>query len=136
MITLSPVWYALGWWWWLLVGTPVYLWYTHYTMHIHLLLAGFLCKRMFAATKQSLPQYEGNPKKIITGHGIDINFWLKDFTAKENSSPEFNLLTVHRICRSKRLELAIKALNFLPSEYNLTVYGRDVEKDYYREILD
>ncbi|MDP3900198.1 MAG: glycosyltransferase family 4 protein [bacterium] len=135
-VHMNPEYFTLGGWYWFLKKIPMYLWYTHYTMHFHLWLAGHLSARMFAATKQSLPQYEGSPKKIITGHGIDIDFWLKDFHEDKNNSSEFNLLTVHRICRSKRLELAIKALNFLPSAYNLTIYGRDVEKDYYGEILD
>jgi len=135
-VHMNPEYFSLGGGFWLLKRIPMYLWYTHYTMHIHLWLAGVLSARMFAATKQSLPQYEGNPKKIITGHGIDIDFWLKDFQAEKNDASEYNLLTVHRICRSKRLELSIKALTYLPKEYNLTVYGRDVEKDYYAEIVE
>ena len=128
---------TLGGWYWFLRGIPTYLWYTHYKMHIHLWLAGIFCKRLFAATSQSLPQYEGNPKKVVTGHGISIDFWLS--AAGEggvNTSDEHNLCSIHRICRSKRLELGIKALKYLPQDYKLTVYGRDVEKDYYEKVRE
>jgi len=43
---------------------------------------------------------------------------------------------VHRICRSKRFELVIKSLLHLDDEYTVTIYGRDVEKDYYAELQD
>jgi len=91
---------------------------------------------MFAATKQSLPQYEGNPKKIIPGHGIDIDFWTQGTKHNNHKVSEFDLVSVHRICRSKRSEIAIQALLHLPKEYNLTLYGRDIEKDYYKELQD
>ncbi|MEK7538914.1 MAG: glycosyltransferase [Patescibacteria group bacterium] len=132
-VHMNPEYVTLGGWYWFLSRKPIYLWYTHYTTHIHLWISGILCKRMFAATPQSLPQYEGNPKKTIVGHGIDIDFW-KDGIPKENNASPFDLVSVHRICRSKRLELGILTLKYLPEEYTLTVYGRDVEKDYYAEL--
>ena len=74
-VHMNPEYFTyVGWYWWLR-RIPMYLWYTHYTMHIHLKLAGFYCKYIFAATKQSLPQYEGSVKKVITGHGVDVNYW-------------------------------------------------------------
>lgn len=132
-VHMNPEYVTLGGWFWFITRKPIYLWYTHYTTHIHLWVSGILCKRMFAATQQSLPQYEGNPKKTIVGHGIDMNFW-KNGIPKENNASPFNLVSVHRICRSKRLELGILTLKYLPVEYTLTVYGRDVEKDYYAEL--
>jgi glycosyltransferase involved in cell wall biosynthesis len=134
-VHMNPEYVTLGGWFWFIKNTPIYLWYTHYSTHIHLKITAVLSKRMFAATKQSLPQYDGNPKKIILGHGIDVEHWTdhieKDF---ENNNNSRDLVSIHRICRSKRLEIAIRALTFLPQEYNLSVYGRDVEKDYYVEL--
>lgn len=129
---MNTEYFTLGGWHWFFARIPMYLWYTHYTMHSHLRLAGWLCRRMFAATPQSLPQYEGSPKKIITGHGIDVDFWGADVS--HNDNPPQKLLSVHRLCRSKRLELVIRALTHLPDEYTLSVYGRDVEKDYVAEL--
>jgi len=134
-VHMNPEYVTLGGWYWFLSRKPIYLWYTHYTTHIHLRISGLLCKRMFAATPQSLPQYDGNPKKVIVGHGIDLNFWNTGLL-EENNASIFNLVSVHRICRSKRLELGVLALKYLPVEYTLTVYGRDVEKDYYVEIKE
>jgi len=134
-VHMNPEYVTLGGWFWFLKRKPLYLWYTHYTMHIHLFLTGILSKRMFAATKQSLPQYDNSKKKVITGHGIDIDFWdIKNLEKQEKKEKE--LLTVHRICRSKRLEIVIKALQFLDKDYTLTIYGRDVQKDYYQELQD
>ncbi len=134
-VHMNPEYFTLGGWYWFLTRKPMYLWYTHYAMHMHMRIAGWLSTRMFAATKQSLPQYAGSPKKIIPGHGIDMNFWTKDMKPERILS-EYNLISVHRICRSKRSEIAIEALLYLPSEYNLTLFGRDVEKDYYAELQE
>ncbi len=133
-VHMNPEYFTLGGWYWWIKRVPMYLWYTHYVMHMHMRLAGWLCKRLFAATRQSLPQYEGSPKKVITGHGIDMDFWGTIYSENKNSPQK--LLTVHRLCRSKRLELGIRALKHLPDEYTLTVYGRDVEKDYVQELHD
>lgn len=133
-VHMNPEYFTLGGWYWRLKGIPMYLWYTHYKMHIHMRLAGWFCKRLFAATKQSLPQYEGGHKKVITGHGIDLNFWLPAAPATENWNSAQNLVSIHRLCRSKRLELSLMALKYLPKDCTLTVYGRAVEKDYVREL--
>jgi len=132
-VHMNPEYFTLGGWYWFLRRIPMYLWYTHYAMHTHMRIAGMLSARMFAATKQSLPQYEGGAKKIVLGHGIDIDFWTRGVKQVEKF-PESELVSVHRICRSKRVEIAIGALLHLPKEYNLTIYGRDVEKDYYQEL--
>ena len=142
-VHMNPEYVTLGGWYWFLTRKSVYLWYTHYTMHIHLWLSGILCRRMFAATKQSLPQYEGKEKKVVTGHGIDIEYWTGEINKvgfndikkkKEENKKLTNLLAVHRLCRSKHLDITIKALTYLPDKYTLTVYGRDVEKDYVAEL--
>lgn len=136
-VHMNPEYITLGGWFWILKRAPIYLWSTHYSDNIHIRVSGLLCKRMFAATHQSLPQFNGNPKKVIPGHGIDINFWMKDYVSKEkNEEAKFNLISVHRLSRSKRLEIAIKALNYLPEKYNLAVYGRDLDKQYYVELVD
>lgn len=124
---------TLGGWWWWLTRKPIYLWYTHYAMHIHMRMAGLFCKRMFAATKQSMPQFDGNPKKVVLGHGIDMDFWFAELPERKDCDL-YNLITVHRICRSKRLEISIKVLHYLPKEYTLSVYGRDVDKEYAEEL--
>jgi glycosyltransferase involved in cell wall biosynthesis len=135
-VHMNPEYFTLGGWWWKLRGVPMYLWYTHYSWNVHVFLAGVFCKRMFAATPQSLPQFNGSPKKVVLGHGIDVDFWLAGADMSAEKKSEAELLTVHRICRSKRAEIGIKALLSLPQEYTLTIYGRDVEKDYASELRE
>lgn len=131
-VHMNPEYFTLGGWYWCLRGVPMFLWYTHYTTHIHLKLAAFFSRNMFAATKQSLPQYEGNPKKVVTGHGVNIDYWHKT----NECTDEKSMVMVHRLSRSKRVELGIQALNFLPAEYTLTVYGRPIDAGYYAELQE
>jgi glycosyltransferase involved in cell wall biosynthesis len=133
-VHMNQEWSALGSLYWWVRNKPFYLWYTHYTMTFFLRVTGWFVDKMFCATAQSLPQYNNSSKKIVTRHGIDLNFWQVDNLPTVDSRSKYNLLTVHRICRSKRLEIVIKALKYLPKEYNLTIYGRDVEKDYAQEL--
>lgn len=130
-IHMAPVWGLLGAPVWLLRNTPTYLWYTHYQMQWGLLLLGIYGKRLFCATPQSLPQYAQSYKKIVTGHGIDRTFWPK----RENRTTEpHKLLIVHRLARSKRVELCISALTKLPTFFTLAIYGQEVEPDYAAEL--
>lgn len=133
-VHMNPEWSALGGWYWRLTAKPFYFWYTHYTMTWYLRITAWFVTKMFCATPQSLPQYNNSPKKIVTRHGVDLNFWKIDYLVPLQQRNKTNLLMVHRLCRSKRIEIAIKALNHLPSDYNLTIYGRDVEKDYVKEL--
>src|SRR3989338_5565417 len=132
-VHMNPEYVTLGGWYCFLRRVPVYLWYTHYTMHVHLWLSGIFCKRIFAATAQSLPQYEGNKKKVVTGHGIDIDFWLSH-PVETDRLPATSLVAIHRLCRSQRLELGDRAPLDFPQCHTITLYGRDVEKEYVREL--
>lgn len=133
---MNPKWIILmGWYWWI-KKIPTYLWYTHYTNHFSLWLSEKIIKRMFAATPQSMPKYKSSPKRIITGHGIDTNFWFqynKNIPRYDNT----HLLSVSRISASKRIHIGIKALSHLPKEYNLTIYGRilDIDDEKYLNEL-
>ena len=131
-IHMTPVWGAVGMPVWLARRTPVYLWYTHYKMQLGLRLLGWYGKRLFAATPQSLPQYEGNPKKVVVGHGVDLSYW--PMRPNRATDPK-KLLVVHRLARSKRLELVLRAMAILPADYALEVYGQEVEPDYVVEML-
>ncbi|UPA22502.1 glycosyltransferase family 4 protein [Candidatus Peribacteria bacterium] len=130
-IHMAPVWGLLGAPAFILRRKPTYLWYTHYKMQAGLRLIGWYGKRMFCATPQSMPQYEGNPKKVVVGHGVDLGYWAK----RPNVDPDpRKLLVVHRLSRSKRLELIIRALILLPEDFTLDVYGIEAEADYVAEL--
>ncbi len=130
-IHMSPVWYALGWWVWLMRRKAAYLWYTHYKMQLGVRLFSWFGTRFFCATAQSLPQFEGSRKKIVTGHGIDLAFWPK---RRSSCNDPHRLLMVHRLSRSKRVELVVETLLLLPPAYTLDIYGIVAEPDYMREL--
>ncbi len=130
-IHMTPVWGAIGAPVWLVRRTPVYLWYTHYKMQLGLKMLGWYGKRLFAATSQSLPQYTGSSKKVIVGHGIDLSYW----PMKQNhASDPKKLLMVHRLARSKRVELILHAMAILPAQYTLEIYGIEAEPEYVIEL--
>jgi glycosyltransferase involved in cell wall biosynthesis len=129
-IHMSPVWGLLGAWYWWPADKPTYLWYTHYKMQAGLRLLGWYGRRLFCATPQSLPQYEGSSKRVVTGHGIDMAYWPK---RPNVSTDPTKLLCVHRLSRSKRLEIVLHAMTLLP-DCTLDIYGIDAEADYAAEM--
>ncbi|MFH2231648.1 MAG: glycosyltransferase family 4 protein [Patescibacteria group bacterium] len=138
-VHMTPRWLAAGSWFWWLRRIPHYLWFTHYTRTLALKIGDKTVKRMFAATKECLPHYDGDERKIVTGHGIDTDFWqTQELLSDEEREPITHLLCVHRISRSKRFDLVLKALALLPSEYKLTHYGQPqdprIDPEYADEI--
>lgn len=123
-VHMTPRWLGAGAWWWRWKEIPAYLWFTHYTRTLALRIGEIAVKRMFAATKECLPYYEGDPRKVVTGHGIDTGFWNTPEIPAAEREPVTHLLAVHRISRSKRFDLVLRALALLPPEYHLTHYGR------------
>ncbi|HRH94264.1 MAG TPA: glycosyltransferase, partial [Candidatus Peribacteria bacterium] len=84
-------------------------------------------------TPQSLPQFEGSPKKVVVGQGIDLDFLP---TCQNACADTTRLLVVHRLSRSKRLELCIRALTQLHNQYTLDVYGIEAEPQYVAELRE
>lgn len=130
-IHMTPVWGVFGMPAFVLRKKPTYLWYTHYKMQLGLRLLGFYGKRLFCATRQSMPQYEGSMKKVVVGHGIDLSYWPMRKNTAENP---FKLLVVHRLSRSKRLEILLHTLVLLPAAYTLDIYGIEAEEDYVAQL--
>lgn len=139
-VHMNPRWLAAYWLRWFIGRKSTYLWYTHYTQPLSLKIGARFVKRMFAATSDCLPQYEHNPKKVVTGHGIDLNFWETPELPEEQLEPYNHLLAVHRISRSKRIDIVLKALKLLPKHYTLTHYGRPLDPrndpEYEKEIRE
>lgn len=123
-VHLGQRWLGAGAWWWWLTRKPTYLWFTHYTRPLSLRIGELALKRIFTATEECVPHWTGDPRKIVTGHGIDTVFWNVPEMPEIEREPVTHLLAVHRISRSKRFDLVLKTLALLPSEYRLTHYGR------------
>lgn len=137
-VHMNPRWLAAGAWYWWVKKISTYLWYTHYTRPLSLKIGDKIVKRMFAATVDCLPQYNNDPRKVVTGHGIDLDFWNVPEVLEEQKESATHLLAVHRISRSKRIDIVLRALMLLPKEYTLTHYGRPQDPrsdpEYYEEI--
>lgn len=139
-VHMNPRWLAAYWSRWFIGRKPTYLWYTHYTQPLSLKIGARFVKRMFTATEDCLPQYNNDPRKEVTGHGIDLVFWNTNPIPMDQREPTTNFLAVHRISRSKRIDIVLKALKLLPKEYTLTHYGslqdlrKDKDTEYYEEI--
>jgi len=137
-VHMNTRWLAAGAVYWKLRGIPTYFWFTHYTRTTSLKIGEIAVTRFFCATKESLPHYDGDPRKIVTGHGIDTEYWNVPELPDSERQDEKHLLAVHRISRSKRLDVVLKALALLPSEYRLTHYGRpldpSIDNNYQGEI--
>ena len=93
---LNTIWGLLGAWYWIPKRMPVYTWYTHYMRTWSIWLLGKYGKRFFCATAQSLPQFMNHPKKIVTGHGINIDTWVQ---RTNRCTSSFSLLSIHRLMR-------------------------------------
>jgi glycosyltransferase involved in cell wall biosynthesis len=130
-VHMAPLYGALGAAYWPLKKIPVYLWYTHWPMSVSLRIVTRFAKRFFCAGFTSLPGFEGDARKIVTGHGIDLSFWTRQ---KNYAQDPYALLTVNRLCRSKHIDTTIRALTLLPERYTLTVHGAELEKDYVAEL--
>jgi glycosyltransferase involved in cell wall biosynthesis len=129
-VHMAPVYGAIGSWLWITKRIPVYLWYTHYKRSFSMRIVEKFAKRIFCATPQSVP-WITKDQKVVVGHGVDLEFWTK----KENvTTNPYGLLVVHRLSRSKRLEINIRAVKLLPEDYTMVIYGIEAEKDYVSEL--
>lgn len=116
---------------------PIYMWYTGVAAHWQLRLAVVFCKKIFTAHKAAMRI--NTPKRIITGHGIDINkfFSLREISRRETIS-DITILSVGRITPSKQHDFVINAIaDLIKSGYNikLKIIG-GVIQDYHEKYSE
>ena len=113
---------------------PIYLWYTGVSVHWQLRLAVLFCKKVFTAHEAAMRI--DTPKRVITGHGIDINkFSISNF---QFSISEITILSVGRITPSKQHDFIIRAIaDIIKWGYNLKlrIIG-DVIQNYHRKYFE
>ena len=116
---------------------PIYLWYTGVAAQRQLRFAVFFCRKVFTAHEAAM-RIETS-KRIITGHGIDV----EKFSPYEGS-PEgrqistITILSIGRITPSKGHDLIIRAIaDLIKSDYNLKlkIVG-GVIQDYHQEYFE
>src|SRR3989338_3234574 len=119
----------------LIFRKPIYLWYTGHVLHWKLRLAVIFCKKVFTAHETAMRV--NTPKRIVTGHGIDINKFQIPNT-KYQISDKITILSVGRITPSKGHDLIIKAIaDLVKSGYNLKlkIIGGIIQ-EYHQDYLE
>jgi len=96
---------------------PIYMWYTGVSLHWPLRLAVLFCEKIFTAHEAAMRV--NTKKRIITGHGIDVDkFKIKNEKLKINN--EITILSVGRITPSKGHDCIIRAIaDLTQSGYNI-----------------
>jgi len=96
---------------------PIYMWYTGVSVHWQLRLAVLFCKKIFTAHEAAMRI--NTTKRVITGHGIDVDKFQIPNT-KYQIPDEITILSVGRITPSKQHDFIIYAIaDFVKSDYNL-----------------
>ncbi len=118
----------------LIYKKPIYLWYTGVSVHWQLRLAVLFCKKVFTAHEAAMRI--NTLKRIITGHGIDVNkFSISNF---QFSISGIAILSIGRITPSKQHDLVIKAYaDLIKSGYSvkLKIIGGIIQK-YHQEYFE
>ena len=91
---------------------PVVLWYAHKSVTPTLKLAHFLVNKLITASPESFRIK--SKKTIITGHGIDTNFFTPP--QEKSDKDEIQILSVGRLSPIKNYETLISAIDLLVKE--------------------
>ena len=123
---------------------PIFMWYTGVTVNRQLKLAVLFCKKVFTAHEAAM-RVE-TKKRIVVGHGIDINkFSISNFSpfggspeGRQFSNDEITILSVGRITPSKQHDFIIRAIaDLIKSGCNvkLKIIGGIIQ-EYHQEYFE
>ena len=118
---MSPEFVVVSGWLWRLLRKKVGLWYVHKSVTLWLRLAIPFVHRVFTASKESLRV--NTPKRTITGHGIDTDFFMPDRAVPRGN----HLLSAGRLDKSKNHTLIIQAAK--KAGLSLRIAGDGPEKE-------
>src|SRR3989338_1582180 len=114
---------------------PIYMWYTGVSVHWQLRLAVIFCRKVFTAHEAEMRI--NTPKRIVTGHGIDVSkFKIQNSKFKINEP--ITIISVGRITPSKGHDLIIRvAADLIKAGYDLKMklVGGMIQ-EYHREYAD
>ena len=114
---------------------PIFMWYTGVALHWQLRLAVLFCRKVFTAHEAAMRI--NTTKRIITGHGIDIEKFKYQISNIKNND-EIVIISVGRITPSKQHDFIIRAVaDLIKSGYNvkLKIIGGIIQK-YHREYFE
>ncbi len=130
LVHMTPIWVVLGAPIWMLLRKRMYLWYEARGTRWHLRLSLKIVKKAFSASPGGMPL--PTKKSVLTGHGIDINF----FAPSDNQRDSNLVITVGRLTRAKRLELIVDAFAALPASCQLTIIGMMITEEDKQTVED
>lgn len=113
-------------------GIPVTLWYAHSSTTPILRLSELLSTVIVSPNESSFP-LKTDKLKII-GHGIDTDYFKPPTVMRFDVTKSFNVCSVSRISRVKRLEDVLRAVELLHSDgypVNLRVVGPIYDEQYF-----
>lgn len=125
---MSPEFVVAAGWLWRLMGKKVGLWYVHKSVTMWLRIAVFFSNIEFTAAKESFRL--ATKKLVITGHGIDTDFFKPDIMEKRG----VHLLSVGRLYTSKRHDLVIDVA--AKTKRQLRIVGDGPEKEALRKYAE
>jgi len=114
---------------------PIYLWYTGVSADWQLKLAVKFCRKIFTAHEAAMRVK--TKKRIIIGHGIDVNKF-KAQSEKRKTDEKITILSVGRITPSKQHDFIIRAIaDLIKSGYDLKlkIIG-GVIQNYHQEYFE
>ena len=121
-VHMNPIYLCLAGLFFKLFRKPAFLWYTHKHVDLKLKIAVFFAKKVFTASTESL-RFRTN-KKVVTGHGIDTEFF-KPTNSKINNK---NIITVGRISSVKNIDKIVEIVSNL-KDYKLEIVGAPVHNN-------
>jgi glycosyltransferase involved in cell wall biosynthesis len=127
-VHMNPEYVVLGAVVWRFLKKRVSLWYTHGTVTLKLKLATFLSDIIFTASKKSF-RIQSEKVKVV-GHGINTDAFSFDKKGINKQKPK--LVSIGRISKIKRQDLAVKVLGDLKKEgidAELFIVGEPLTED-------
>ena len=115
-VHMNPEYVMLGGIFWRVFGKRIGLWYVHKHAGFMLRTALLFVHVVFTASPESF-RLRSHKIKVM-GHGIDVEHIPK---AQTHNAPR--LVTLGRVTPIKHIELQIRALALLPTEWSLSVIG-------------
>ncbi len=126
LIHMNPEYLVAAGWLWRVLGKKTALWYTHKNVDFKLRIAVLFAQVIFTASKES---FRLRSKKVqVVGHGIDTDFFSPD----ANSPRGDTILSAGRLSASKRNDLIVRAMPFVPQD--LWIAGDGPEADTLQDL--
>jgi len=129
-VHMNPIYIVLGGWFWKLMNKKVALWYTHKAVDLKLRIAERFVDVIFTAAEESFTLK--TTKKIVVGHGIDVEIYANQPRAKIIGSEPISIISVGRITPIKDPITLIEVARILKEKWDkkftVTFIGSPVTK--------